>query len=131
MDFCIDRLKEGGWVHIFPEGGVNMTKENMRLKWGVGRLVYDCPNTPLVIPFYHIGMDTVLPNSRPYIPHVFKRVTVFVGDPIDLKDTVQNLRDQNVDHETARKVITDILQEKLYQLRPKAEKLHNENEKLS
>lgn len=126
MDFLIERLKEGQWVHIFPEGKVNMSMEHMRLKWGVGRLVYDSPVCPIVLPFYHIGMDKILPNRTPYIPRVGKTVTVVVGEPMDFKELVSEMREKQEDPTTARKVITDKIQEELGKLRDKAEELHKE-----
>lgn len=61
IEFCIERLKLGEWVHIFPEGRVNVEQEELRYKWGVGRLVaraHDCA-APLVLPVWHEGMDQV------------------------------------------------------------------------
>lgn len=124
MDFLIDRLKEGQWVHMFPEGKVNMTMERMRFKWGVGRLVYDSPVCPIVLPFYHIGMDTVLPSQFPYIPRLGKFVTILVGEPIDFKELVSEMKKKQEDPATARKVITDRIQDELGMLRDRAEELH-------
>ncbi len=47
-------------------GKVNEVKTEMRLKWGVGRLIADSKVTPIVIPIYHQGMDSILPNRTPY-----------------------------------------------------------------
>jgi monolysocardiolipin acyltransferase len=56
MNEVLDRLNSGSWLHIFPEGKVNMEKELMRLKWGVGRLIADATKTPIVLPFMHYGI---------------------------------------------------------------------------
>lgn len=56
VDFAIERLDAGDWVHIFPEGRVNMERQGIyRLKWGVGRILTECRKLPLVIPFWHSG----------------------------------------------------------------------------
>jgi hypothetical protein len=49
-----------------------MTKEFIRLKWGVGRVIYDYMKSsdanktmPIIIPIWHEGMDILLPNFPP------------------------------------------------------------------
>ncbi|XP_011698451.1 PREDICTED: tafazzin homolog isoform X1 [Wasmannia auropunctata] len=124
MDFCIERLALGDWVHVFPEGKVNMLKEEMRLKWGVGRLILESPVTPIVIPICHFGMDEVLPNEPPYMLKVGKRVTMNYGEPIDLSGLLAELRESQASEMEARKAITDHIQEELIRLKAATEKLH-------
>jgi monolysocardiolipin acyltransferase len=64
VEFCLDRLNEGSWTHVYPEGQVNEKKTDLRLKWGVGRLVADSNVTPVVVPIYHLGMDEVRANVK-------------------------------------------------------------------
>ena len=66
------------------QGKVNVDKVDLRYKWGVGRMIWECTTTPLIVPIFHLGMDKVLPNTKPYVPRLFKRVTVMVGNPIDV-----------------------------------------------
>lgn len=124
MDFCIERLALGEWVHVFPEGKVNMLKEEMRLKWGVGRLILESPVTPIVIPICHLGMDEVLPNEPPYVLKVGKRVTMHYGEPIDFSGLLDELRESKASEMEARKAITDRIQEELLRLKAATEKLH-------
>lgn len=157
MDFCIEKLAAGEWIHVFPEGKVNMFKETMRfaiffslylfhisfylfflnlfflfffvylfffdknsicfivfrLKWGIGRLIYESPIPPLVVPIYHLGMDDVLPNEPPYRLKIRKKVTMNYGDPIDFSELIEELRVSKVSEEEARKAITDRIQTEL------------------
>lgn len=124
MDFCIERLACGEWVHVFPEGKVNMLKEEMRLKWGVGRLILESPITPIVIPICHLGMDEVLPNEPPYMFKMGKKVTMNYGEPIDFSELLADLRASKTSEMEARKVITDRIQEELSRLKAVTEKLH-------
>lgn len=124
MNFCIEQLSRGQWVHVFPEGRVNMSKEYIRLKWGVGRMVLDSPVTPIIVPIWHVGMDDVLPNDPPYILKTGKRVTFNFGEPIELSSLIAELKMSNASEETARKAITDKIQEELLNLKDKTEKLH-------
>ncbi|XP_063702029.1 tafazzin isoform X2 [Culicoides brevitarsis] len=124
IDLCIDKLSRGEWVHVFPEGKVNMTKETLRLKWGVGRMVYESAVVPLVIPIWHIGMDEILPNEPPYYFRFGKTVTYNFGQPIDLNPLVQRLRASNATEIEARKAITDHIQEAMYALQRETEALH-------
>ena len=64
MNEILCELNKGAWLHIFPEGKINMEKEQLRLKWGVGRLISDAVETPIVLPFYHHGSQEICLNIK-------------------------------------------------------------------
>lgn len=100
----------------------------MRLKWGVGRILYESyPVIPKIIPIWHEGMDELLPNYPPYYFRLNKKLTFNFGKPIDISDTMKNIFDKKVDEVTARKIITDKLQDELNILRIETEALHKKS----
>lgn len=101
-----------------------MTKEDMRFKWGVGRMIFESPITPIVVPVWHIGMDDMLPNDPPYYLRLRKKMTFNYGNPIDFTETVRRLRARNATDVEARKEITDRIQDELYTLKLQTEELH-------
>ncbi len=91
LDFLRDRLNEGGWVHIFPEGG--RTRDPNALlshpfKTGIGRLMAE--TRPIGLPFYHYGMHQVLPLGSK-LPRLGKKVRLVFGEPIDGGQLVDEL----------------------------------------
>lgn len=114
IDLCIEKCALGHWVHVFPEGKVNSEKEEMRLKWGVGRIVYESPKIPMIVPVWHEGMDSLLPNVEPYMFQYNQKITINVGQPLDLNSYIKGLKDQQVPETVARRLITEKLQEALY-----------------
>ncbi|XP_065570030.1 tafazzin-like isoform X1 [Artemia franciscana] len=122
IDYSIDRLNEGDWVHIFPEGKVNGDKKHIRLKWGVGRMIMECKEEPLVLPLFHTDMEEVLPNQAPYRLKFGKNVVFNVGELINFSD----LRRMDADVIVKRKIITDRVQEHFYKLKAETYSLREE-----
>jgi monolysocardiolipin acyltransferase len=103
---------------------VNVSKEDLRLKWGVGRLILDSPRVPTVLPIYHVGLDSVLPNRRPYFPRALQRVTVSVGQPVDVAVWRAAISDCGEDEQEKRKRVTDLVQERFLLLAKETSALH-------
>lgn len=101
-----------------------MTKEDMRIKWGIGRMIYESPVTPIIVPIWHIGMDDVLPNKPPYVLKLRKNLTFNYGNPIDVTEIVKLLRERNATDIEARKEITDFIQAEMMKLKEETEVLH-------
>jgi monolysocardiolipin acyltransferase len=68
-----EKLVPGSWCHIFPEGicwqcgrvGGDDRWNDYRphLRWGVGKMVATAKVRPVVLPFYHSGMDQMFPQD--------------------------------------------------------------------
>jgi monolysocardiolipin acyltransferase len=86
VDFLRDRLIEGDWVHLLPEGGRTRDPEALLIssfKAGIGMLIAE--TKPLALPFYHYGMHSVLPVGA-VRPRVGQNVRMVFGDVIDCDD---------------------------------------------
>lgn len=104
-----EKLDAGNWCHVFPEGRVfqnwRFEDKEPRLgpfKIGVGKLVAQCKRSPLIIPLYHKGMDSVIPEKVPttgkkpkravppksIFPKFGNKIEFYVGTPFDLSHRV-------------------------------------------
>ncbi len=86
VDFLRDRLREGDWVHLLPEGGRTRNPEARIMssfKAGIGMLIAE--TKPLALPFYHYGMHSVLPVGS-VRPRAGNDVRMVFGDVADCND---------------------------------------------
>jgi len=93
----VSRLDEGEWVHFFPEGTRSRHPGSMgQVRPGVGRLICDAKLAPVVIPFYHYGMEQVLPHGTkvPIPLTAGRKMGIFVGAPILLDDIWSEYRSE-------------------------------------
>ncbi|PIC34349.1 hypothetical protein B9Z55_014028 [Caenorhabditis nigoni] len=124
MDFCVDMLNDNKWVHIFPEGKVCVAAEEpLRFKWGIGRLVMDAKTDPIILPVWCKRMEDVWPIHPPYYPKFGNTVEVYIGEPFSLSDLKKKISSKDLSTEQMRKIITDEVQTRMYQLGEKANDL--------
>jgi hypothetical protein len=67
-------------------------------------------------------MDSVLPHTKPYIPRVGHRVTVVVGEPIPVAETLRQMASAST--EDRRKAVMAIIRERMMRLSKEAEIYH-------
>ena len=88
-------VRDGDWVHIFPEGRVSRDGEIGRMRWGLAKLLCDVElsggKTPDILPFVHSGMNQVKAYGK-WGLGVGKRVHVTVGEPLDVSDLTAKCR---------------------------------------
>jgi monolysocardiolipin acyltransferase len=93
LQLMAERLRtHGDWLHVFPEGKVRQDGRMNKLKSGLAHVLCGIADAqPVVLPFHHRGMEEVL-RVKTFVPHVGKRVSVLVGQPIELADLLQRCR---------------------------------------
>lgn len=124
MDLAISKLNRGGWVHIFPEGSRSRDggKTIGSAKRGIGRLVLDADNVPMVVPFVHTGMQEVMPVGSKF-PKVGKTVTVLIGDPINFDDLLYEEENKNVSRGKLYDAVSARIGDRLQKLKLQLDKL--------
>lgn len=92
IDDVVRKLEAGDWVHVFPTGKRDPDSRSLGpLKPGVGRIVASCEQTPVVVPFYHYGMERIQCKARgEVLPITFgANMHLFVGEPLDFEPLVR------------------------------------------
>ncbi|KAG6850055.1 hypothetical protein H0H93_001871 [Arthromyces matolae] len=105
VDTAIQKLDEGGWVHLYGEGKVNQPNEYPRnehgvaslprFKWGVGRIIMETLTPPVIIPMWLTGFDKLMPEGRAfpwkYLPRYGAELSVTFGSPIPAEEILEAL----------------------------------------
>ncbi|XP_072776339.1 tafazzin isoform X4 [Taeniopygia guttata] len=120
MDFILEKLNQGDWVHMFPEGKVNLGQEVARFKWGIGRLLAECRRDPVILPLWHGahhgGRGAPVQRSAP------PGAAAQRGDPHDPRPAPQ--LGGSAPQVELRKALTDFVQREFEALRGHARTLH-------
>lgn len=124
LDMAISKLNNGAWVHIFPEG--SRSRDGGRTigsaKRGVGRLVLDADNIPVVVPFVHTGMQEIMPIGA-NVPRIGKIVTVLVGDPIEFDDLLNAEGSELASRGSLYDAVSSRIGQRLQELKAQVDKL--------
>lgn len=157
MDFACALLNHNHWLHLFPEGRVMRDENRNKLsnldrgyifKWGISKLILDYfkksgsqvrNKTMRILPFYHLGLDDILPIGWPYLTRCNKHITILIRPKViemdsALLSSILSKRTLNYpqlgkswsNDEVLRIKLTNYLEEELEKLIEPATKLHCE-----
>lgn len=160
MEFARALLNHNQWLHMFPEGRVMRNNQQEVIsnidrgyifKWGISKLILDYfKDIPMsgaqsretklrILPFYHLGLDKVLPIGWPYIPRLNKHITILIRhqvidlSPMLMKSIMKThtlsfdqVRTKTED-EQSRIKLTNYLEEEMQKLIDPALELHEAN----
>uniref|UniRef100_A0A095BVX7 Tafazzin n=2 Tax=Schistosoma TaxID=6181 RepID=A0A095BVX7_SCHHA len=111
------------------------SEKNIRLRWGIGRLIAESKEDPLVIPVWHCGLDQLnpseVPNTSTTLSCIFgkpRQLIVVVGKPIDTHGLREELKNNSSEYLASSEfrshihsMYTQVVQEQLYKLKEEAE----------
>lgn len=121
MDAVVAKLDSGEWLHMFPEGTRQPYGQLGRMRPGVGRLVADARLPPIVLPFYHRGLHTLLKKGE-VLPIGFgNRIDILVGQPLDFTPLLAELRAAGVPERDVHVAVAARIGEALAQLKGQLE----------
>jgi 1-acyl-sn-glycerol-3-phosphate acyltransferase len=103
----ISAVKNGGMLHIYPEGTRSRDGEIGKPKLGIGRIVYE--TGALVLPLYHQGLERILPIGAKSLGFG-REIRIAIGKPIYFEDELK----MNNNIQTWR-VITERIMESIHQ----------------
>ncbi|CAL8099062.1 unnamed protein product [Calicophoron daubneyi] len=146
MNFSIELLNRGEWVHVFPQGRVIQPYERCvmakkPLRWGIGRLIAECTVDPLVLPIWHCGFDTLNPSVKPTVRQTLSCIlgkprclTIVIGAPIDFSRLRRELSANWFAYQSSAEFrssvharLTAFVQHSLCSLKTLAERLHDQS----
>ncbi|CAM6120598.1 unnamed protein product [Calypogeia fissa] len=130
MEVALTKLNRGEWVHIFPEGSRSRDANLQFFKRGVGRLVLDADNLPLVIPFIHKGMNDVMPIGQKMFS-TGKKVTILVGDPIYVEDLVKKHVEEGLSKAVLYDAITLRIESTIWKMQKELDELVEQSNRLA
>jgi len=117
VDVVIQKLDQGEWVHLFSEGYVTQADYSSpeyvdgrlrRFKWGIGRMIMETSQPPLVIPVWLSGFDKLMPEGRRFpfklLPRFGAELSVTFGEPVPPERILAVLRRNAVGDSNANRI---------------------------